>query len=338
MARTRRTSVRRAVLAAVVVLLGGSAAVVAEGGASANHEYEVVAHRGGTDGAPESTRAAFARAIRLGADAIEFDVRFTSDRRPVVMHDFTLDRTTNCSGAVSRTSWAEVRRCDAGSWYSSAFRGERVPSLSEALTFIANRSSSVAVYVHVRPLSDSDARQVVRAIEQRGMNNGRATVIAGTTRDLQRMDAAGANRLGHVFNNRAGWSTDYPVLVPHNAPLTDDLIATAQRRGQRVLPVEGKPATLKEMAGSALDGFLANDLARAMDLVGRGERDTEPARDRKEERDRDTTRTEDRNIDPETAAEQEIRQAERAADRAEADARAEAEQAKRDARGGGDDD
>ncbi len=91
----------------------------------------VIAHRGANLVAPENTLAALYKAAEMGAKWVEFDVMLTSDRQAVVIHDFTLDRTTNGHGKVSNTSWQMIQRLDAGSWFSPAFAGEKVPSLED---------------------------------------------------------------------------------------------------------------------------------------------------------------------------------------------------------------
>ena len=94
---------------------------------------KVIGHRGGTPNHPENTMAAFHEAQRLGADGIEFDVQQCSDGALVVIHDFTLDQTTNGTGLVGQTTSDHVASLDAGSWHSERFAGERVPLLAEVL-------------------------------------------------------------------------------------------------------------------------------------------------------------------------------------------------------------
>ena len=91
----------------------------------------VIAHRGDKMDAPENTMAAFYMAAEKGADAIEFDVQLTADGHVVVIHDQTVDRTTNGTGRVSRIQLAALRELDAGTWFSEKFRGERIPTLDE---------------------------------------------------------------------------------------------------------------------------------------------------------------------------------------------------------------
>ena len=93
----------------------------------------ICAHRGASDSHPENTLAAFREAIRLGAQMIEFDVALTSDKQLVLMHDGTIDRTTNGKGPVSGKTLAELKKLDAGSWKAKQFQDERIPTLDEAL-------------------------------------------------------------------------------------------------------------------------------------------------------------------------------------------------------------
>lgn len=94
---------------------------------------KIIGHRGGTPNLPENTMAAFHEAQRLGADGIEFDVQQCSDGALVVIHDLTLDRTTNGSGLIAQTTSNHVASLDAGSWHSERFAGQRVPRLAEVL-------------------------------------------------------------------------------------------------------------------------------------------------------------------------------------------------------------
>ena len=91
------------------------------------------AHRGAMDTHPENTLAAFREAIRLGAHMIELDVRFTKDSALVILHDPTVDRTTNGHGRIGDLTLAEVKTLDAGSWKDGRFKGEKIPTLKEVL-------------------------------------------------------------------------------------------------------------------------------------------------------------------------------------------------------------
>jgi glycerophosphoryl diester phosphodiesterase len=95
---------------------------------------QVIGHRGAAALAPENTWASFDVALELGVDAIETDVRATSDGELVLIHDERLDRTTDSQGLiVHKTSWSVIQTLDAGSWFSAEFRGARVPRLLDTL-------------------------------------------------------------------------------------------------------------------------------------------------------------------------------------------------------------
>ena len=96
----------------------------------------ICAHRGASDTHPENTIAAFREAIRLGAQMIEFDVATTKDGKLVLMHDRTIDRTTNGSGRPEEWLLVDLKKLDAGSWQNSRFEGEQIPTLGEALDFM----------------------------------------------------------------------------------------------------------------------------------------------------------------------------------------------------------
>jgi glycerophosphoryl diester phosphodiesterase len=93
-----------------------------------------VAHRGFSSIAPENTMSAFLMAMeRPEVQWMELDVQLSRDGVPVVIHDFTVDRTTNGKGLVRETDWADLQRLDAGAWKNRSYKGERIPALSELL-------------------------------------------------------------------------------------------------------------------------------------------------------------------------------------------------------------
>jgi len=96
----------------------------------------IIAHRGASARAPENTLAAFQLAFELGADGIELDVTLTQDRVPVVIHDDTVDRTSNGAGKVSAMTLDEIKRLDFGKWCGEKYRGEKIPTLAETLAAI----------------------------------------------------------------------------------------------------------------------------------------------------------------------------------------------------------
>jgi glycerophosphoryl diester phosphodiesterase len=152
-------------------------AVVAEAGhrpATIDEFYDssartrVIAHRGFSGAAPENTLAAVRAAIRIEADMVEIDVTLTADNHVVVIHDETVDRTTNGAGEASNFTLAEIQKLDAGSWFDPAFAGEAVPALDEVLVEVEGR-----ILLNVEIKSEAVARgvvgRVVSAIREHGM-------------------------------------------------------------------------------------------------------------------------------------------------------------------------
>ena len=114
----------------------------------------VVAHRGYSGLYPENTASAFEAAIGAGADMIELDVCLTKDRIPVVIHDQTLERTTDGHGLVSEFTLSELKKLDAGSWFSPKFKGESIPTLEEILLQIRGK---ISVNIEIKPESYESA-------------------------------------------------------------------------------------------------------------------------------------------------------------------------------------
>ena len=96
----------------------------------------ILGHRGASAYAPENTLAAFRLAREQGADGIELDAKLSADGFVVVMHDTTVDRTTNGTGKVSALTYYELRQLDAGSWYNQKYRGEPIPTLEDVFSAV----------------------------------------------------------------------------------------------------------------------------------------------------------------------------------------------------------
>ena len=117
-------------------------------------------HRGAGRYAPENTLPALEKAVRLGADFVEFDVRTTRDGKFVLLHDGTLNRTTGVRGPVRDQSEAEVQALDAGAWFGAPFRGTKVPGLDEFLRAADHR---VELYVDAKDIAPKSLVEVLSA-------------------------------------------------------------------------------------------------------------------------------------------------------------------------------
>ena len=142
----------------------------------------LVAHRGYSAVAPENTLASLRAALKAGVLACEVDVRATSDGEVVLMHDETVDRTTDGHGRVGELNLEQVKALDAGSWKGEAFCGERVPTLREALEVM--REGHLVIEVKEEGIEERVARTVMEAGAQ-----DRTTAISFSLEVCRRMRA-----------------------------------------------------------------------------------------------------------------------------------------------------
>lgn len=104
---------------------------------------DIMAHRGAPQVTPENTLISFKKAHDLGAKWFECDVQITRDGEAIIMHDFSLNRTTNSEGLVASMNWRDMQNLDAGSWFAPQFAGEKIPTLAETLEFVAKNNMGI---------------------------------------------------------------------------------------------------------------------------------------------------------------------------------------------------
>lgn len=143
-----------------------------------------LAHRGASAYAPENTLAAFYKAVELGANGIELDLRATQDGVIVVFHDATVDRTTNGNGRVKDYTWDQLKSLDAGFWFSPQYAGERVITFHQFLYFFSRKPLYLAV-----ELKEEGFEQQVCQLLQRYSLYDRCTITSFDYRILQTVRA-----------------------------------------------------------------------------------------------------------------------------------------------------
>lgn len=126
----------------------------------------VIGHRGAAASAPENTLQGIRAAHAQGVRWVEFDAKLTADGVPVLMHDERLERTTTGRGRIRDSSWDEIARLDAGSWFGAAFAGARVPSLEEALELCADLR--LGVNLEIKPCPGREVETAERVLEVAG--------------------------------------------------------------------------------------------------------------------------------------------------------------------------
>ena len=238
-----------------------------------------IAHRGLSARFPENTLTAFNAAMDAGAQMIELDVCLSSDRQLIVIHDDTVDRTTDGSGAVKALTLKQLCRLDAGGWFDPRFEGERLPTLEQALDAAKGR---VSVNIEIKPeaVDPRDAghaveRQVLTLVHDKGMTDD-VLVSSFDWRvlaNLRRLDPTIAigllsevpadDRLlaWHRGLNAYSWHPDYRVL-------TRSQVDTLHDAGARVFPyaVGGRIDT-RGMLAMGVDGMIV-DGPQQMKTVG----------------------------------------------------------------------
>lgn len=131
---------------------------------------KIFAHRGSAGTHPENTMAAYMEAERVGADGLEIDVQYTKDNKLAVIHDDTVNRTTNGKGRVRDYTLAELKNLDAGSWFSSEFHGARILSLEEVLEWIQGNELLLNIELKYVALDYVEFEEkVIQAIEDYGV-------------------------------------------------------------------------------------------------------------------------------------------------------------------------
>lgn len=180
---------------------------------------EIIAHRGASHDAPENTLSAIRLAWEQHADAVEFDVYLSKDGRIVLMHDADTKRTAGVARKVVDQTFAELRQLDVGAWKDARYRGERVPSLSEALAEIPNGKRAF-IEVKCGPEIVPELKRVVQASK---LDDDQMVVISFQAEVV----AAATQALPHL---RAYWIVDpKPATKDKPAPWTADTLLAKVR-------------------------------------------------------------------------------------------------------------
>jgi glycerophosphoryl diester phosphodiesterase len=233
---------------------------------------EVIAHRGASGIAPENTLSAFQFAADMGADWLEMDVQRTRDGVLVVIHDTTVDRTTNGHGRVVDLDLAQLGALDAGSWFSPKFVDERIPTLREVLDLA--REARIRVFPEIKQpgLYPGIETQLVHALRAAGMDQC-ALVTSFDRGSLQRVHAL-APSIPLALCSTVEPSTPPEgtvVLCPSVATTlaAPELVSRVHAAGLRVWPftLDGD-AQMQALIAIGVDGFVTGFLREAIDEVG----------------------------------------------------------------------
>lgn len=226
------------------------------------------AHRGASAHAPENTLEAFQLAMQQGAKFIEFDVKLTSDHQVVVIHDQTVDRTTDGKGNVKRLSLQELKELDAGSWYNVKFRNTRIPTLSEVFeSFGNNLCMNVELTNYVTPF-DGLVKKVCDLVKLHGMESSVIFSSFYPTNLIQARKLLPTVPCGQLsFPGVSGWwqrswgrLIDLQADHPFTSDVTGDFVTRSHQAGRLVhVWTVNDPDVMRRLWKMGVDGIFSDD-------------------------------------------------------------------------------
>jgi glycerophosphoryl diester phosphodiesterase len=229
----------------------------------------IFAHRGSKAHAPENTLAAFELAIDHKADAIELDVKLSGDGQVVVMHDSTVDRTTDGTGQVRKLPLAALKELDAGSHFDIAFRGEPIPTLEEVLETLGKRIPINIELTNLTSPGDALPAKVAELVTRHGMER---QVMFSSFNPLallrvRRYSPKVPIGLLGLDGVAGAWTrTLLANLIPHEAlhpwvgNVDETLVKWTHSRGRRLhVYTVNEPSQMRNLYTWGADGLITDD-------------------------------------------------------------------------------
>jgi len=219
-----------------------------------------VGHRGAKAHAPENTMASFQKGADMGVDAVETDVQLSKDGEVVLIHDYTVDRTTNGRGFVKDMTLAELKTLDAGSWYDTTYAGERILTLAELLVWAKGRVG-VALEIKNGPIYyPGIAEKTIRLVRQHGMKRQVILIsfdhfVLREAKQIAPEIATGILYVGGLVDPvAAARAALADSLNPHWAYVTPELVRTAHAAGLAISAWNpDDAATLRALSDMGVD-------------------------------------------------------------------------------------
>lgn len=238
----------------------------------------VIAHRGDSAHAPENTLSAFRLAEKKGADAVEFDVKLSKDRHVIVIHDKTVERTTNGSGQVNTLPLAALKELDAGVHSSTDYPNERIPTLVEVFENLGNDIHMNIELTNYSTPFDDLVERVADTVQDFGFQE-RILFSSFLPKNLHKAKKllpdvpCGLLSLAGIagFPIRLwGWKGRMEALHPHIKDVNVKLINMIHKRGKkiRVWTVNGSK-DMEMLTEMGVDGIFTDDPALMMTVLGR---------------------------------------------------------------------
>ena len=242
-----------------------------------NSKPLIIAHRGDSANAPENTLAAFRLALANGADGIELDVMLSADQKLVVIHDDTLDRTTNGHGQVGNTPFAALRELDAGSWFKPEFKGEPLPSLDEVFAELGGKFLINVELKNYKTPKDQLPELVVALVKKHGLDES-VLLSSFNARNLPRAKALAPEirtglltlpgLLGLPMRGFLGRRFGADDLNPYFKDVSARMVQSRHNLGQGVnVWTVDAPDDLRRMQAFGVDMIICNDPAHARQIL-----------------------------------------------------------------------
>lgn len=240
----------------------------------------ILAHRGDKVHTPENTLPSFSQAIQKGADGVELDAKLTSDGHVIVIHDSTVDRTTNGSGKVSEFSLEEIRNLDAGAWFNEKFAGTKIPLLEEVFETVGKDKLINIELTNYSTPRDGLANAVCWLIKKH--NNQRQIIFSSFFASNLKIAAQMIPEVPRGLLAMPGWIGlwtrsfgfmfgDYQALHPHISSTSREQMQRAHRLNRRVhVWTANTPEEILRLRDWGADGIFTDDPATAVRALGRG--------------------------------------------------------------------
>jgi glycerophosphoryl diester phosphodiesterase len=232
---------------------------------STGDPIRVIGHRGASGHRPENTILAFAHAQQLGAEWVETDLRPTADGGLALIHDPSVDRTTDGTGRVDELSLDEIRTLDAGGWYGAEYAGAGVPTLQDLLDWSSAGGCGICLHVDPR-LDGGEMAGIAQAIASVGEAE-RALIISADFQQLKAVKGACEQiSTGILYaaaesdGIEAALAAGVDFLHPHRKTVTAALIETAHDAGLPVVAcVDPDAELIRQRAAWGLDVFSCDE-------------------------------------------------------------------------------
>jgi len=223
----------------------------------------ITGHRGAMGTRPENTLAAFERAAELGAEWVELDVHLAKDGVAVVLHDATLERTTNGKGKVAAHTSKALAKLDAGSWFGPTYAGERVSTLDEVLAWAKARGVRVQIELKGDPVVVAGLPAAVVESARRTAMLGEVLVISFDHRaTTEAKGLARGLRTGLLYAARPASpvafakSAKADVLIPHASFVTAEDVAALHGAGLAMATwAPSEPKVLRALVAMGVDAI-----------------------------------------------------------------------------------